>query len=268
MIDVSIVIVTWKMKEVLHDLLASLKEHVKGVTYEVIVADNASHDGTVEMIRSEFPDAVLIENDRNRGVSGARNQGFARARGRYIQILDADMVLRENSIRKLIEFADAQLDAGVTACKLTFPDGTLQPSCRHYPTPMSFLMRRLAGCRFAQESRALRHHEMADWDHGETRDVDYVIGACQLIRREALEQVGALDEKIFYGPEDIDFCLRMYRKGWRVYYYPYTAIIHYEQRMTKKKVFTRITFLHLRGLAYLYWKYGGRLSRARTGNHS
>ncbi|MEO8168762.1 MAG: glycosyltransferase, partial [bacterium] len=99
-----------------------------------------------------------------------------------------------------------------------------------------------------------------EWDRSDTRQVDYVIGACQLIRREAMDQVGQLDEAIFYGPEDLDYCLRMQRKGWKVYYLATVRIIHFEQRITRKKIFTKMTFLHLKGILYLFWKYRGKLS--------
>jgi GT2 family glycosyltransferase len=262
MFDVSIVIVTWKMRDMLRDLLLSIRERTHGVGFEIIIIDNSSRDGTVEMLKDKFPEVRLVQNLRNQGVAKARNQGLRLAGGRYILFLDADMVLIENTIFKLVEFADSHPEAGVTASRLTFPDGQIQPSCRRYPTLLAFLMRRLAHFKFARESRVLQLHEMADWDHKDARDVDYVIGACQLIRRKAFEQVGELDEKIFYGPEDIDFCLRMYRNGWQVYYYPQTCLVHYEQRMTKRRVFSKVSMLHFKGILHLCLKYGWKLARS------
>lgn len=101
---------------------------------------------------------------------------------------------------------------------------------------------------------------MAEWDRSDIREVDYVIGACQFIRRETMDQVGLLDERIFYGPEDVDYCLRTHRQGWKVFYFPLTSIVHFEQRMTKKKLFTKITWRHLKGIIYLFIKYRGKLS--------
>jgi hypothetical protein len=261
MLDLSIVIISWKMRQMLHDLLCSIKQHTAGISYEVIVVDNNSQDGTAEMVRTKFPEAALIENPVNRGVAPSRNQGLRRARGRYVLILDADMLIVENAFKEMIAFMDRTPEAGICGCKLISPDNTVQPSARRYPSPLAFLLRRLAFLPFARNSAVLQYHEMLDWDRTDTRDVDYVIGACQLIRREALEKVGYLDENIFYGPEDIDYCIRMYRNGWKVYYYPYVKIVHYEQRITKKRVFSRISLLHLLGIAYLFRKYGGRLSR-------
>ena len=260
MLDVSIVVISWNMRAMLAELLGSLVRHTKGVKYEVIVVDNFSVDGTAEMVKTSFPKFQLIRNGVNRGVAAARNQGFRVAKGRYVLTLDADMILTENSLKKLVRFMDRTPDAGICGCRLVFPDGTLQPSARRFPTPLSFLMRRLDFLGFARNSRTLRNHEMAEWDRSETRRVDYVIGACQMIRREAMEAVGELDEHIFYGPEDVDYCLRMSRKNWSVYFCSESSIIHYEQRATRKQLFSSLSLRHLQGVAYLFWKHKGKLA--------
>lgn len=257
--DLSIIIISWRMKEMLVSLLRSIQHYTSGISYEIIVIDNNSQDGTSETISEEFPQIHLITNNANLGVAGARNQGLRIAQGRFRMFLDADMVLKENSLAKLIAFMDETPDAGICGCKLIFPDDTVQPSGRRYPSPFAFILRRLNFIRTVRNSRTLRHHEMTDWDRMDTRPVDYLIGACQVIRREAQQQVGLLDDKIFYGPEDIDYCLRMYKAGWKVYYYPHTSIVHFEQRITKKKIFSRLTWLHLKGVFYLFRKYRGKL---------
>jgi N-acetylglucosaminyl-diphospho-decaprenol L-rhamnosyltransferase len=261
MVDITIIIISWKMKAALHELLCSVAQHTVGVTYEMIVVDNHSGDGTAEMVRAEFPDARLIENAENRGVAPSRNQALRLAKGRYALLLDADMLLIENSFKQMVEFMDRTDDAGICGCKLISPDHAVQPSARRYPSPLAFVLRRLAFLDAVRRSPTLYRHEMADWDRSDVRDVDYVIGACQMIRSDALRQVGLLDEAIFYGPEDIDYCMRMYRSGWKVYYYPHTRIIHYEQRITKKKLFSKISFRHLQGIIHLFLKYKGKLRR-------
>jgi hypothetical protein len=247
----------------LGELLRSIVQHTNGITYEMIVVDNYSEDGTVEMIKAEFPNVLLIENQENRGVARSRNQALKLAKGRYRLLLDADMLVKENSCKALIDFMDKTPNAGICTAKLTFADGTVQHNARRYPTPIAFLLRRLTFIKSFQYCHVLKYHEMEEWDRSDIRDVDYVIGACQMIRDEAYQQVGMLDENIFYGPEDIDYCLRMYKHGWKIYYYPFTMMIHYEQRITKKKLFSKISLLHLKGIMYLFYKYGGRLTRAR-----
>ena len=260
MIDLSVVIISWRMKEMLQQLLLSVLQFTQGITYEIIVIDNNSRDGTSETVRKNFPHVTLIENSENRGVAPSRNQGLRIARGRYVVTLDADMVLKENSLKILVDFMDATPDAGLAGCKLVFPNDVVQPSGRRFPTPLALILRRLHFLKVARNSKTLRNHEMADWDRRDVRTVDYVIGACQIIRRTAMEKVGLLDDKIFYGPEDIDYCLRMQKVGWKVYYVPLTSIVHFEQRVTKRKLFTRLSWLHLKGILYLFWKYRGRVS--------
>ena len=259
MCDIFIVVISWNMRAMLGDLLDSVVKHTKGVKYEILVIDNCSTDGTAEMVRSRFPQFRLIQNAKNLGVAVARNQGFRIAQGRYVLTLDADMILTDNSLEALVRFMDKTPDAGVCGGRLVFPDGTLQPSARRFPTPMAFIMRRLDFLAPVRNSRALRNHEMAEWDRKDTRSVDYVIGACQLIRRTAMAEVGLLDEHIFYGPEDVDYCLRMHSKRWKVYYCSEATLIHYEQRATRKQLFSSLSFKHLQGVMYLFWKYKGKL---------
>ena len=257
--DVSIVVISWNMKEYLGNLLRSVQRFTRGITYEIILIDNDSTDGTGETVSREFRDVAYVRNSRNRGVAEARNQGIRMASGKYIVILDADTILTENSFKKLKDFMDSTEEAGICGCQLVSVDGQTQPSARKFPTPLSMLMRRLDFFEFARNSASLRNHEMSSWDRKDIRTVDYVIGACQMIRRSALESVGLLDQKIFYGPEDVDYCLRMQRAGWKVLYFPKTKIVHFEQRATKRKLFSPLSLQHFSGVLYLFRKYGWRL---------
>lgn len=259
-ISVSIIIISWKMRALLERLLESIVVNTGDVSYEIVVVDNHSEDGTVETVKSRFPQVILIKNEKNRGVAAARNQGFDIARGKYFLTLDADMMLIENSVKTLFEFMESEPEVGVAGSMLISTEGDLQYNCKRYPTLGAFLLRRLDSYERVHKSRTLRRHLMTDWDHASVREVDYLIGACQMIRREALEKVGLLDEKIFYGPEDIDFCIRMHKAGWKVMYNPSTKIIHYEQRMTKSQLLSPVSWKHLMGILYLYWKYKFRIA--------
>jgi len=212
MVDVSIIIVTYKMRLMLEELLHSIISHSCDFSYEIIIVENASNDGTVEMIHDRFPDVLLIINSKNNGVAKARNQGFAVASGRYLVTLDADMVFLENTLLELLTFMENTPDAGLAGCKLVFPNDEVQKSSRRFPSVLALLLRRLDYLEFVRNSSVLQHHEMSDWDRNDTREVDYVIGACQFIRRQAMSEIGVLDDAIFYGPEDLDYCLRMHRK--------------------------------------------------------
>lgn len=253
--DVSIVIISWRMKELLQICLKTIYSFTSGINFETIVIDNNSSDGTSEMIEKEFPEVVLIKNSENRGVAPARNQGIEIARGKYILILDADVELTENSILKLFQYMEDDKTCGVVGSKLIGTDHQLQFSCKRFPNFLSFIFRRLEHFSFIRNSKTLRYHTMQDWDHKEIKEVDYLIGACQFIRSEVIKKIGMYDDKIFYGPEDIDFCLRTWRAGWKVVYFPQTEIIHHEQRITKKNIFSKVSLKHFLGILYLYKKY-------------
>jgi GT2 family glycosyltransferase len=258
-IDVSVVIISWKMRDLLQRCLYTIYKFTNSITFEVIVIDNNSQDGTSEMIEQNFPQVKLIKNSENRGVAPARNQGIKETSGKYILILDADMELVDNSIKHLYDFMESNPQSGIVGCKLVDKDFNLQFSCKRFPTPLAFLFRRLEFINAVKKSKTLSYHTMQDWDHSEIREVDYIIGACQFFRREVIEKIGLYDDKIFYGPEDIDFCLRIWKAGWKVYYYPLTQIIHHEQRITKKNLLSVISYRHLSGICYLYRKYNFRI---------
>lgn len=250
-IDLSIVIATWNAADLLERCLHSIYKNTHGASFEIIVVDNASTDGTLEMLAA-FPEIKVIRNQTNRGVAPARNQGMKEAEGRYILLLDADTIIMERALDILVEFMDNNPKVGLAAPKLISPEGELQLTCRHFPNVFSKILRRIP---FSFAEEMLREEFLADWDHNSVREVDYVIGACQIIRREAFEDVGLLDDHIFYGPEDVDYCIRMWRKGWAVCYNPFAVVVHYERRATKTKLFSRLTWLHLKGLVYYFIKY-------------
>lgn len=258
-IDVSVVIISWKMKNLLQKCLETIYQFTKEINFEVIVVDNHSSDGTSEMIEKNFAEVKLIKNSENRGVAPARNQGIKITCGKYILILDADMELIENSIKKLFDFMESNISCGLVGCKLVDQKHQLQYSCKRFPTLLAFFFRRLERLSFVKNSKTLRYHTMQDWEHNEIKEVDYLIGACQFFRRDVIDKIGLYDDKIFYGPEDIDFCLRVWKSGWKVFYYPFTKIIHHEQRITKKKVFSLISLKHFAAIFYLYKKYNFQL---------
>lgn len=258
-IDVSIVIISWRMRDLLERCLKTIYSFTAELTFEIIVVDNNSQDGTSEMIEKNFPQVKLIKNPENRGVAPARNQGIKATKGKYILILDADMELVENSIKKLFDFMEKTNECGIVGCKLVDQNHQLQYSSKRFPTLLAFIFRRLEWLNFVKNSSTLRHHTMQDWDHNEIKQVDYIIGACQFFRRDVIDKIGLYDDNIFYGPEDIDFCLRVWKAGWKVYYYPFTQIIHHEQRITKKNLFSKISLKHFAGIFYLYRKYKFRI---------
>lgn len=200
------------------------------------------------------PSSVLVRmhNPTNRGVAPARNQGLHLARGRYILLLDADARVTQDALTQLVHFMDERPDVGLAGPRLQDAQGTLQLTCRKLPTVWSKILRRIP----ARWARAALDDEMlVAYDHRTPRPVDYVIGACQIIRRQAFEQVGLLDEHFFYGPEDVDYCIRMWQCGWRVMYAPGAVVIHDEQRLTKQHTFSKLSLIHVANLARYFFKY-------------
>ncbi len=259
-VKLSIIILTWNSEHLLRRCLSSLQANATLNNYKIIIIDNNSTDGTRELLKSiDSKDSYqIVFNSHNRGGGAARNQGMKMAKGEYILILDVDTIVTSGAIDKLISYLDNTIKCGLVAAKMTDIDGRLQYTCRTYPTIVSKLLRRTPG-KWAR--RMLDTEEMRNWDHASIREVDYVIGACQLIRKSVIDEIGLLDENIFYGPEDIDFCLRIWQAGYKVVYNPEAIIIHDEQRITKKRLLSRISLEHAKGLVYFFCKHKYLFSR-------
>lgn len=253
---VSIVIISWKMRDLLDQMLSSLFANVTGIDFEVICIDNGSYDGTAELVTSKFPAVRLLRNQENRGVAPARNQGIALATGRYVAILDADLEFLEDALTPLVQLLDSDERIGVAGSRLVFPNGQTQFNAKRFPSLFALLSRRIPLLRMLDGGRSLSTHEMHDWPRQETREVDYLIGACQVIRRQVFDKVGLLDEHIFYGPEDIDFCLRTRQAGWSIWWRHDVRIIHHEQRITKRNPLSTLSLKHYKGLWYFFRKHG------------
>jgi N-acetylglucosaminyl-diphospho-decaprenol L-rhamnosyltransferase len=255
----SIVILTWDSRALLENCLAALPAATAPLAVETIVIDNGSRDDTADLL-ARRPDLVVVQNARNRGVAPARNQGLRVARGEFLALLDVDTVAAPGAFTTLVGELRASPDVGLVGPKLVGLDGALQYSCRRFPTLLDKVMRRLP----EGWGRAVADDvELRSWDHASIRDVDYVIGACQVMRRTALDDVGLLDERIFYGPEDVDLCLRMHRAGWRVRYVPQAVVAHLERRVTRK-LLSMLTLRHVQGLGYYFWKHRYLLTRPTT----
>jgi GT2 family glycosyltransferase len=254
----SIVILTWDSRALLEACLAAVPAATGPLAAEVIVVDNGSRDDTASLL-ARRRELVVIRNPRNRGVAPARNQGLRAACGGFVALLDVDTVPAPGSLARLVAYLRAAPHVGLVGPKLVGADGRLQYSCRRFPTLLDKLLRRLP----ERWGRAVTDDvELRWWDHATPRAVDYVIGACQVIRRAALDEVGLLDERIFYGPEDVDLCLRLQRAGWGVVYVPEAVVMHLERRVTRKLLST-LTARHLQGLGYYFWKHGYLLTRPR-----
>jgi N-acetylglucosaminyl-diphospho-decaprenol L-rhamnosyltransferase len=258
-ITASVVILTWNATEVLRRCLVSLPGGCTAYPYEVIVVDNGSRGWTAAALRAEFPKMRLVVNRKNRGVAPARNQGMLVTQGEYLILLDDDTVVQPGAFDRLIAYMEQHQDVGLCGPKLIDRHGRLQLSCRLFPTLSDKFARWFP---LAAMQRKVRQTEMADWDHSMACEVDYVIGACQVIRRTALAQVGLLDEHVFYGPEDVDMCLRLRAAGWPVVYNPEAVVVHLERRVARS-LRSRLGWKHLWGVVYYFCKHRYLFSRRR-----
>jgi len=255
--DASIGILTCNSRDMLGGLLESIFRERWRKSYEVIVVDNDSADGTTDMLEGSFPQVDLVCNGTNRGVAPARNQIFRRASGRYVIILDVDTLVHPGSLDVLVDVMDAHPDAAIGGPKLVYRDGSLQHSCRPFPSPLNILIEGTFVRDFFPRSRFVRDYTMEDWSHDELRDVDWMYGAALIIRRRTLEEIGLFDEGFFYLYEDIDLCFRAKRKGFRVLYIPSALVTHFLERERKGMFHGRIV-THVRSIArYLVKDYYG-----------
>lgn len=232
--DVSIIIVNWNTGDLLEECLDSLKRMDPGPSFEVCVVDNASTDSSVDTIRRRYPDVHVIANTLNAGFAAANNQGAASARGRYLLLLNPDTVAFPNSLAELVRFTDAHPDAGAVGPRLLNSDGSPQRSCwRGQPGVASALVDGLYLWKIPGAPLTSR----LEIDPGavqEPIEVDHILGACMLIRRDAWDRVGSLDEGFFLYLEETDWCVRATKAGWKIMFNPATAITHLGQQSSHR----------------------------------
>lgn len=246
MVQLSIIIITWNQLSYLQECLCSLQPVMQRDDVEVIVVDNGSKDGTCQFLSLHYPQIHLLVNDCNRGVAYARNKGLKHVQGSKVLFLDNDTVVNEEAISGLEIYLDEHPRVGLCACRLVDRNNQVQDSFKPFPG-LWLKMKNVLG---------INKSKVSDRDIPTSPfEPVYVIGACQMIRREVIERIGFLDEKIFYGPEDADYCLRIVADGWKVMYLPQYTIVHHWRRATNKKLFTRLAWKHFCALCYFYVKY-------------
>lgn len=228
MVDVSIVVVSWNTSKILHDCLESIYAHIENLAFEVIVVDNASSDDSVEMVKRDFPDAISLQNSHNKGFAAANNKGISVAKGRYILLLNSDSLVLDKAIDKTVSFADKHPKAAVVTCKVLNPDKTLQDSYFMFPSILNMLLSATFLNKLFPRSRFFGRVRMTWCDWSDVREVDVVAGCFMLVRREAIEQVGMMDEQFFMYAEETDWCYRFKQAGWKIIYAPVGEIVHLE----------------------------------------
>jgi GT2 family glycosyltransferase len=242
--------------------IRNVKVSVNNLAYEIIVVDNGSSDGCGEMIKENFPEIKFIQLPKNIGFAAGNNVGIKETKGEYIMLLNPDVTALNGSIEKMVGFMKTHPEVGLAGPKLINPDGTYQISCRTFQTPKLILYRRTPLGNFKQAARELREHLMTDFDHKSNREVDWVMGACMLVRQSALDKVGLLDERFFFYVEDMDWCRRFWENGFKVYYLAETEMVHLYERASaveswKFWTFNKMTRRHIASWVKYFAKYFG-----------
>ncbi|MHC4539781.1 MAG: glycosyltransferase family 2 protein [Planctomycetota bacterium] len=255
MIDLSISIVNHNNKECLRSCLDSIYSDAPKTGFEVTVVDNGSSDGSVDVLRQAFPLVNFIENPENRGFVKANNQGIRASRGRYLLSLNNDTIIRNGTLGGLVRFMEEHPDVGVCGPKVLNQDGTLQLQCRRsFPTISSSLFYFLKLHRLFPRSERFGRYLMTQWDCNKPGDVDSVSGCCLMVRREVIEQVGALDENFIMYGDDLDWCYRIKQSGWRVCYVPDVQIVHLGGQSSRRQP-RKCVILFYRAMAIFYRKH-------------
>jgi hypothetical protein len=261
--DVSILIVHYNTPELLRQTLRGILKAAPRVKYEVVVVDNNPNCSVNKLVADEFPEARLVEPGENVGFGPGMNLAMEEAKGRYYMIFNPDVVLHRGALEEMVDHMDQHDDIGILGPQLRHPNGELQHSCYRFMEPKTVAYRRIPLLRALPSAREhINDYLMADWDHEETRDVDYLLGAVMFTRREAIEEVGKFDENYFMYFEDQDLCRRFWKAGWRVVYHPGAVMRHYHRRETAHGSFidqlrNPLTRIQLESALYYYKKYRG-----------
>lgn len=255
---VSFVIVSHNHAPYLDTCLSSLRAHTTTIPSEILCVNNASTDKTPDIVMKHFPYVRLINRAQSFGFAKNCNLAVRSARGKYIFLLNPDTVVQAGSIRKLIRFMDSVPSAGICGPKLVNPDGTLQYSCRAFPTWKTVFVRRFIFRKFLKNTQINRKHLLMDLPHDKAMRVDWVLGAAMMIRKKVVNQIGPLDENFYLYGEDIDYCYRAKLHGWHTYYVPSAMITHHHLAESDKSFFNKYSQHHLKSMIHYWRKHGLR----------
>lgn len=256
---VSIVIVNWNVRDFLKKCLSSIYETVKNMNFEIFVVDNNSSDNSVEMVRKEFPQVHIIVNSENLGFARANNLAIKKCKGEYILILNPDCQLQQGALSFLVNYLEGHKNVDVVAPKLVYSDGSLQRSCRHFPSLLSDFFESIFLSELFPHNSFLNRYYMGLWNHSYTKEVDQLFGACFLIKKTCLDKVGIFDEQFFMYYDEIDLFYRIKKAKGRIVFYPDAVVVHHANKSSNQIfMLSRYWMYHSRIL--FFNKHFGKLS--------
>ena len=254
--DLSIIIVSWNVRDLLRACLHSIDSQRHGLDVEVIVVDGASADGSPAMVRESFPWVNLIVCDENVGFPRGNNLGLAEANGRYLLLLNPDTEIKRNALPAMVTYLAQHQDVGLVGPQLLNSDGSIQSSRRRFPTLITAMFES-TWLEPVAPQRILRHYYAQDLPDDEVADVDWVTGACMLTRYEIYKAIGGLDEAYFMYSEELDWCRRINDAGWRIVYYPKALVLHHVGKSSEQAVTARHINFQRAKLRYFQKFHGG-----------
>ncbi len=255
-IDISIIIVSWNVKNLLKHCLESIYKNQGNVKLEVIVIDNASKDGSAEMVKENFPEINLIANQENSGFGRANNQGLDKAKGRYILLLNPDTIILPGNFELALKRMEENLKIGILGAQTLNPDMSLQPSIRRFPKFLPIFLIFIKIAKFFPNLKSLKNYFAVDFDYQKPQPVQQVAGSYMLVRKELIDEIGLFDENFFIWFEEVDLCRRTSLAGWEVYYDPEPKLIHYGGQSFKQEMTIRKQKLFFQSAWYYFRKHG------------
>lgn len=252
--DTTAILVNWNTRDLLRACLNGLVHGCHRRLRQIIVVENASTDGSAEMVRAEFPSVELLVPGENTGYAAGNNLGLARVEEAYALLLNPDTEVKAGAVDTLSAFMDSHPRCAAVAPQLLLPDGSVQSSCRGFPTPLSLLSELTGLSRVARLFPALGTYRMAGWNHDSEREVDQPMGSALLVRMDALRQVGLMDEQFPLYFNEVDWLYRMKQSGWKIWFTPTAQALHHHGASTRQ-VWVRAAWLSHRGLHAFYRKH-------------
>ena len=258
--NLSIIIVNWNTNSLLQKCLESIVKFTHDIHYEIIVVDNGSSDGSVEMVTSLFPTVILIQNDKNEGFSKAANKGLKVATGVDVLLLNSDTYIKENTFAKMVNLMEKQKHIGAMTCKVLYPDGRPQSAYCRFPSLAGMIYEIISIIKLFSHSKIFHKHDVSQWDYSiskELKDDLWPGGGCLMIKGEVIKKVGMMDENYGYAyMEDADLCYRIKNAGYSFYYLAEATVYHYHSYSVSKssQEFKDILTLNLQQNRYHFFK--------------
>ena len=253
--DLSCIIVNYQNSESLKGCLDSIYQTIQEIDFEVIIIDNSKENLELQILKGNYPKIQIIYNPTNVGFSKANNQAAKIARGKFLFILNPDTILKEQATNSMFSYICTNMATGALGPKVVNPDGSLQYSCRRYPTLWTGLFNRYSILsRLFPKNRFTSRYLMLDFDHNETSPVDWLSGCCLMIPKSVFEEVNGFDENYFLFNEDVDLCRMIYQAGKEIIYFPEATVIHKISTSNKKTTARVIIQRHL-GMMYYFKKH-------------